>query len=267
MSEKTETHKLVQAQFGPVAAAYTNSAGHANYDALQILVNRVQPRSTDRVLDIATGAGHTAIAFAPYVSQVVAYDLTPQMLEETARNATAKGLNNLTVQEGLAEALPYENGAFEIVTCRVAGHHFADVKRAVAEMARVTRPGGQVIVVDTTVPEDEVLDQEINYIEKQRDPSHVQNYRPSEWQKMFAEVGLKVTFVERDQYTDQGRMNFANWTARMRTPAQTVRELAQLFRQASPALQETLEIEISGDADEDIRFTLPKVTIIGTKEA
>ncbi len=265
MSETTKTHELVKSQFGPVAAAYSTSVGHANSEALQMLVEQVQPRLTDRALDIATGAGHTAIAFAPYVTQVIAYDLTPQMLEETARNAAAKNISNLSTQEGLAEALPYADNSFEIVTCRVAPHHFADIKKAVAEMARVVKAGGQVAVVDTTAPEDETLDREINYIEKQRDSSHVRNYRPSEWKAMFEAENLQVIFLEQDFYTEQGRMNFATWTARMRTPEEKVRELAGLFRQASPALQAALEIEIRGELNEDIFFNLPKVTIIGRK--
>lgn len=267
MSNETETHKLVQSQFGPVAAAYTTSASHSNQDSLQRLVALVQPKPTDEALDIATGAGHTALAFAPHFARVVAYDLTNEMLEETARNAAAKGLTNVETRQGLAEELPYPDGSFDIVTCRIAPHHFAGIKKAVAEMARVTRSGGQVAVVDTTVPEDAALDREINYIEKQRDPSHVRNYRPSEWQAMFEEAGLEVSYCELDlAASKQGRVNFAEWTARMRTPAEVVAELAGLLRKASPALQQALELQIRGDRNEDIYFTLPKVTIVGLKK-
>ncbi|NWJ95195.1 MAG: methyltransferase domain-containing protein [Chloroflexi bacterium] len=265
MSNESETHKLVQEQFGPVAAAYTLSIGHANPEALQQVVVLAQPQPTDHALDIATGAGHTALALAPHVAQVIAYDLTPQMLEETNRNATERGLANLQTQQGPAEALPFAKNSFEIVTCRTAAHHFADIKQAVAEMARVITSGGRVVVVDTTVPEDDRLDQEINYLEKLRDPSHIRNYRPSEWSTMFEEVGLKVTYLAQDHYTEQGHMNFINWTSRIRTSGEAVTELAQLFRQASPALQVALEITFRGDKDEDIFFTLPKVTIVGQK--
>jgi ubiquinone/menaquinone biosynthesis C-methylase UbiE len=265
MDNETETHKLVQAQFGPVAEAYTVSVGHANPDALQLVVELAQPQPTDRALDVATGAGHTALALAPHVAEVIAYDLTLQMLEETAHNATERGLTNLQTRQGSAEELPFADNSFEIVTCRIAAHHFANIKQAVTEMARVTTSGGRVIVVDTTVPEDETLDREINYIEKRRDQSHVRNYRPSEWRTMFEEVGLKVTYLTQDQYTEQGRMNFINWTNRIRTSPEAVTELVGLFRKASPALQTALEIEIRGEKDEDIFFTLPKITIVGQK--
>jgi len=148
------------------------------------------------------------------------------------------------------------------VTVRVAPHHFADIKKAVAEMVRIVKPGGRVVVVDTTVPEDPALDREINYIEKQRDPSHVQNYSPSVWQAMLEGAGLKIEKMWVDYYTEQGRMNFATWTGRMRTPAEVVAELDGLFRNASPALQQALDIHINGD---QIEFLLPKVTIGATK--
>ncbi len=257
-----EIHQLVQAQFGAVAAAYTTSVGHANPDALQQVVELAQPKATDRAIDIATGAGHTALAVAPHVAEMIAYDLTPQMLEETARNAAERGLTNLTTQQGAAEDLPYPDDSFDIVTVRVAPHHFADIKKSIQEMARIVKPGGRVVVVDTTVPEDPTLDREINYIEKQRDPSHVRNYSPNQWRAMLEEAGLKIEHIGVDYYTEQGRMNLATWTARMRTPAEVVAELDGLFRNASPALQQALDIHVNGD---QIEFLLPKVTIGATK--
>jgi ubiquinone/menaquinone biosynthesis C-methylase UbiE len=265
MNNEVETHQLVQAQFGKSAAAYTTSTSHANADALQQLVVLAQPQPTDRALDIATGAGHAALTLAPYVAEVVAFDLTPQMLEETARNATKKGLTNLTTRQGLAEELPYPDNSFEIVCCRIAPHHFASIQKAVDEMARVVKPGGRVVIIDTTVPEDETLDREINYIEKQRDPSHVRNYNPSEWRSMFEQTGLKITHLEYNLPLEHSRLNFADWTARMHTPAATVAELAGLLCNASPALQAALNLEISGDKNEDIFFTLPRVSVVATK--
>ncbi|MEI7555318.1 methyltransferase domain-containing protein [Candidatus Chlorohelix sp.] len=257
-----DIHKLVQAQFGPVASAYTISVGHANPDALEIVVKLAQPLATDYALDIATGAGHTAMAIAPHVAEVIAYDLTSQMLEETARNAAERNLTNLVTKQGTAESLPFPDNTFDIVTVRVAPHHFANIKSAALEMGRVVKPGGRVVVVDTTVPEDETLDREINYIEKLRDPSHVRNYRSSEWVAMLEEAGFKIFYNEVDYYTEQGQMNFANWTGRMRTPPAAVAELSALFRNASPELIQALEINLVGD---EIFFSLPKITLGGIK--
>jgi ubiquinone/menaquinone biosynthesis C-methylase UbiE len=256
-------HKRVQSQFGPVAEQYTTSAGHADPGALARVVALAQPSPGDRALDVATGAGHTALALAPAVAAVVAYDLTPAMLEEASRNAEARGLSNVATMQGTAESLPFPDQSFEIVTVRIAPHHFADIHAAVREMARVLRPGGRLVVVDTTVPEDDALDQQINQVEALRDPSHVRNYRESEWRSMLAAAGLSVALCEVDMYRERGRrMEFDAWTARMRTPPAAVAQLEGIFRNASPELREVLDIEI---IDGRIGFVLPQVTLVATK--
>jgi ubiquinone/menaquinone biosynthesis C-methylase UbiE len=256
-------HARVQAQFGAAAQAYTVSAGHSDPAMLAQVVEFARPRPDDRALDIATGAGHTALAIAPHVAAVVAYDLTPQMLEETARNVRARGLKNVATRQGAAENLPFDDASFDIVTVRQAPHHFADIRRAVREMARVVRPGGRVVVVDSTAPEDDDLDRQYNHIEKLRDPSHVRNYRPAEWRAMVEEAGLRVENLVFDYYTENGRpMDFAAWTTRMKTPPAAVEELKELFRGASRELRAALRIEIAGDA---IGFCVPQITIAAVR--
>jgi ubiquinone/menaquinone biosynthesis C-methylase UbiE len=258
-----DTHQRVRAQFGAAAHAYTTSAGHGDPAMLARVVEFARPRPGDLALDIATGAGHTALALAPHVARVVAYDLTPQMLEETRLNARARGLHNVETRQGAAEALPFVDASFDIVTVRQAPHHFADIRRAVGEMARVVRPGGRVVVVDSTSPEDDELDRQYNQIEKLRDPSHVRNYRRSEWRAMMEEAGLRIEDLVLDYYLEQGRpMDFAAWTARMKTPPAAVEELRRLFRGASPELRAALKIEIAGDA---IGFYVPQITIVAVR--
>jgi SAM-dependent methyltransferase len=258
-----DRYDAVRTTFGPAAAAYTVSAGHADAASLARLVGYASPAPGDVALDVATGAGHTALALAPHVRSVVAVDLTPEMLAETARHAARRGLANVRVQIGAAEALPFADGSFDIVTVRTAPHHFADISRAVREMARVVRVGGRVVVVDTTVPEDDALDREINAIELMRDPSHVRNYRPSEWRRMLLAAGLAITESRVDRFAEgQGRMDFDTWTRRAGTVPRAVDELRRRFREASPALVEALDIEVQGDA---IGFTLPKVELAAVR--
>src|SRR5580704_14117607 len=95
----------VQEVFGPVAANYASSKVHGNTEELGRLVALVQPKPTDRVLDVATGTGNTALAFAPYVAQVVAYDVTPRMLEQVEFGAAQRGLTNVTTLLGDACAM------------------------------------------------------------------------------------------------------------------------------------------------------------------
>lgn len=262
MTESSAIHEQVKSQFGPVAERYTTSRTHANPVELARLVRLAQPRPLDRVLDIAAGAGHAALALAPHVAEVVAYDLTDTMLDEVNRNSARRSLQNIVTMQGAAECLPFEEASFGIVTVRIAAHHFADIRKAVQEMSRVVKAGGRVVVVDTTVPEDERLDREINAIEALRDSSHVRNYRPSEWRSMLKAAGLTVIACETTMGTSGDELEFESWTTRMRTPAAAVAELERRFRTASPALRQALEIQIQ---NERITFRLPRVTLVALK--
>src|SRR5271167_683309 len=218
-TKQTTVHERVQSQFGPAAEAYGTSLVHADASALQRVVELASPKPGDAALDIATGAGHTALALAPSVARVIAYDLTREMLLETRRNAAARGLANVYTQQGPAEKLPFRDASFDIVTVRQAPHHFADVRSAIREMARVAKPGGRVVIVDSTSPEDPVLASQWDYIERLRDPSHVRNYPPGEWRAMVADAGLSVFSEEIGFATENGRpMDFAAWTKRINTP-------------------------------------------------
>jgi ubiquinone/menaquinone biosynthesis C-methylase UbiE len=260
-----DVHERVQSQFGAAAAAYTGSLVHADSNALQRLVELAAPKPRDVALDVATGAGHTALALAPHVARVVAYDLTPQMLVETRRNADARGLTNVETKQGPAEKLPFQDASFDIVTVRQAPHHFADVRSAIREMARVARPSARVVIVDSTSPEDADLASRWNHIERLRDPSHVRNYRPSEWRAMVANAGLHIFFEELGFATENGGpMDFAAWMRRIKTPPEAIEELTRLFRGASPALAEALRIEVVEGA---IFFCVPQITIAAIREA
>jgi ubiquinone/menaquinone biosynthesis C-methylase UbiE len=258
-----EIHGRVAAQFGAAANAYTVSLTHSDPAALEHVVELARPQPNDIALDIATGAGHTALALASHVAQVIAYDLTEPMLAETSRNAAARGLKNVTTRQGPAESLPFADASFDIVTVRQAPHHFADVRAAVCEMARVARSGARVIVIDSTAPEDQSLAAEWNHIEKLRDASHVRNYRPSEWREIVASAGLKIVAEEVGAASEKGGpMDFAAWVRRINTPPDAAAEVERLFRAASPALAQALRIEVIGGA---LYFRVPQFTIAALK--
>ena len=255
-------HQLVTDQFAPVAASYTTSAVHADKDALSELLTLVNPRPQDELLDVATGAGHVALTFAPYVARSVAFDLTPSMLQEAATTAKTRGIDNLETVQGLAESLPFPDGSFDIYTVRLAPHHFADVAGSVKEAFRVLRPGGKYLVVDTASPEDEVLDREIDLIERLRDPSHVRNYKGSEWKAMAEDAGFRVETLF-ENFCGTGRpMDFDEWVIRMRTPAENVIRLRALFNNASSELMKVLDVSFEGDK---IGFRLPQVNMLAIK--
>jgi ubiquinone/menaquinone biosynthesis C-methylase UbiE len=264
MPASETNYEQVKASFGPNAHQYTLSQGHGNQANLAELVARVKPNPHDRVLDIGTGAGHTAIAFAPQVASVVAFDLTQPMLEETRRNAQAKGITNLTTRQGAAENLPFEAASFELVVCRLTTHHFANLPQAVGEMARVLKPGGRLVIVDSNAPEDPELDHQLNQIELLRDPSHIRNYTEAEWRAITGAVGLQVITLEHSYYDEGGKMDFEIWTRRIGTSPENVARLDDLFRSAGSELVELLQIEYSEAA---IRFTIPLITLVAVKIA
>lgn len=263
MTDSADVHRHVQEQFGATAAAYTRSPGHGDATALAFLVSLAAPQPEDVALDIATGAGHTALAFAPHVRQVVAYDLTPAMLAETAKTATQRGLTNVVTQQGPAEELPFADASFDIVTVRLASHHFADNARAVREMARVARPGARILIIDNYGPEDPALDEQLQEIEKLRDASHVRSYTLSVWNQLLCDAGLHIEREITDRYSESARgMHFADWVTRSKTPPDRVQKLRAIFQNASPALRQLLAIDIDGD---EIWFCLPQVTLLARK--
>src|ERR1051325_5266830 len=144
----------VQEQFGASAQAYVTSEVHALGESLQVLVDEVSPQASWSALDIATGAGHCALAFAPRVGRIVATDLTDEMLATAASLAAKRGVKNFETRKADAEDLPFDAGSFDLVMCRLAFHHFPHQERAVREMARVLRSGGRLGFTDNVVVSD-----------------------------------------------------------------------------------------------------------------
>ena len=123
------------------------------------------------VLDVACGAAHAAEQAAPYVRQIVGVDVTPALLELGADRLREAGITNVLLEEGNATELPFLDASFDLVMCRGAMHHFADPGAAVAEMARVCKDGGRVVVADMVPPSAEVRDA-FDDLHRCLDPSH-----------------------------------------------------------------------------------------------
>ena len=201
--------KSVQEQFGAHARTYITSRPHAKGASLQRLVELVEPQPDWQALDIATAAGHTAFAFAPHVAHVLATDITPEMLTVAREQVAARGVDNVTVEHADAENLPYVDGRFDLLTCRIAPHHFPDIDAFLRESVRVLRPGGILAVVDNVVPAD-VAGDYVNAFEKLRDPSHGRCLSVEEWLEGYAQVGLELT----QQEVLEKQMVFEDWAAR-----------------------------------------------------
>jgi ubiquinone/menaquinone biosynthesis C-methylase UbiE len=260
---------LVQEQFGAHAAAYATSTVHAKGASLARLVELVRPEKHWHVLDVATGAGHTALAFAPHVADVIASDLTEKMLEQAAKLAAAKGITNIETAQADAEALPFAEARFDLVTCRIAPHHFPDIPTFVSEVERVLKPGGTFALADNIEPDAEstpgfvpieLRDAALIYntFEKIRDPSHSRCLGMTEWSELIEDAGLRVLHKERTPK----EMEFEPWATRMGCNAATLERLRSILLEASRALQAFLKPRTSNDA---LWFTLDEAIIIARK--
>lgn len=249
-----DTKTSVQQRFGAVAPRYVTGV-HAGGPDLEALVAAAAPRGSERVLDLACGAGHTALTLAPRVAEVVGLDLTEKMLAEARALAAGRGVANLRLERGDVEALPFPDASFDLATCRYAAHHFADPRRALGEAARVLRPGGRLLLHDVVAPELLVADTFLQTIELLRDDSHVRDHRVSEWEAMLREVGFAVRVVGAWPLA----IDFEAWVERMATPAPEVAMLRRLLERPPAAAREALAIGHPGSHD----FALPTALFEG----
>ena len=197
------------------AQAFRDSPTHREGPDLDLLVEWCEPDEGVKVLDVATGGGHVARRLREEGCTVVTVDPAPGMHPDVVSRA---------------EDLPFAQGSFDVVTCRIAAHHFEDIRHAVQEMARVTR---HLVVIEDNVFVDEAVEE----AERLRDPTHVRCYSEDEWKELLTEAGLEVEQVERfERHPD-----VEDWLARVETPpddAARVRELlADRIRDGRLALQ------------------------------
>jgi len=253
-----EKLQQVQSQFGAAAADYVTSQVHASGQDLGWIVEAAALSGTERVLDVATGAGHTAFALAPYAAEVVALDITQEMLTVAQQAASERRLHNIRFLEGNAQALPCADASFDVVACRHAAHHFPDLHQGVREWARVLKPGGKLVLVDSMAPEEPEIDAFLNEIETLRDPSHVRNHQHSEWLTILHKAGLTVSSTREWGIF----LDIPSWTQRMRTPIEVVEIIEHRLHSAPAATRERLHIE---EKDGVLAFTLPTQLIVAVK--
>lgn len=205
------------------ATAYVESDAHRDGADLDQLVAWAAGART--ALDVATGGGHVARRLREAGLEVVTCDPAPGMRADVICRA---------------ESLPFADGAFDVVACRTAAHHFEDVAASVRELARVSRD--RVLVADTTFMGDAIEE-----AERLRDPSHVRNYTEAEWRGHLEEAGLYVSEVRRLRHS----FDFASWLARTGCDGPDAEQVEALL----------------GDRVADGRLTLDKLAIRATRDA
>lgn len=238
-SAGTEPTKAETArQFGANAEAYASSPIHAHGSDLATLLGFLDLTPQSTVLDIATGAGHTAAAIAPHVKQVIAIDLAPEMIEQAEALAASRGLTNVTVTAMDVENMTFEDASFDVVTCRLAAHHFTDLPLALQQITPVLRPGGQLGLVDNVAPADPDLDAFLNHVEKLRDPTHVRLPTVGQWHRLIEDAGLVLEHDELERKTHPVK----EWIDRSGVDASVRRQVYKELLEAPSDAQKFFEI-------------------------
>jgi ubiquinone/menaquinone biosynthesis C-methylase UbiE len=239
----TDEHRArVQTQFGGNADAYVRSAGHAGGDDLERLVHWGRQRGAGRVLDIATGGGHTALAFAGFTPAVVATDLTLPMLTAARHFIMNQGVAGVHFLAADALALPFREESFGVVTCRIAAHHFPELPPAVRQVARVLRRGGSFLVEDILGHDDPEAAAFLLEVERRRDPSHVRAFRRLEWTAFLRTAGLTVideTIMEKVRVWEE-------WTKRARMSPEAKAALDRFVLDAPARCRDAFQFELDG---------------------
>ena len=188
--------EAAQAQFARQSGSY--GRGHILADVADVVdaLEKIRLPARAKVLDVAAGAGHTGLHLASLGHEVTLADLAAPMLERVREVAAERGLTVETRQHP-AEDFPYENGSFDLVTCRIAAHHFSSPDLFLRETARALRSGGWFLLIDGSVQDDQPeAEAWLHELEKLRDPSHHRLLPPRAWRSLCERHGLVVRSAE-----------------------------------------------------------------------
>jgi ubiquinone/menaquinone biosynthesis C-methylase UbiE len=213
MSTHNET---VRESFTTQAHAFAANPWVTDERRIQRLVSAARLKGTERVLDVATGPGYIAEAFAKTAREVEGMDLTEAMLGIARKRTEERGVKNISFRTGDAQKIPFEKEQFDVVVCRLALHHVQEPSKVVREMSRVCRPKGTVVVEDIFASEHRERAEYQDRWEILRDASHVRTLPLSELLQLFRDAGLETETVTT---ADDLRPEVERWLATTKTPA------------------------------------------------
>ncbi len=193
-------------------------------------------------VDVGGEAGHAAYAVAPFCARTDTIDAGASMLTVVAEEARRRGLAHLRTIRAQTARLPYPNACVDLVTCRYSAHHWLDLGAGLAEIRRILRPQGVLLVTDSAGAANPLVDTHVQTIELLRDPSHVRNRRPDEWEDALDRAGFVLNASERSRI----RLRFADWVARARTPADRIAVIRDILTRGPAGVRAVLDVQNDG---------------------
>lgn len=251
--------RAAQAQFDRRSNQYGKSHILADVSDLEDAFAGLPSSPGARALDVATGGGHTALFLLRRGYAVTACDISVEMLHRAEELAAEAGWKIHTRQHP-AESLPDADETYAVVTCRVAAHHFSAPERFGCEVARVLRPGGYLVLIDGSVPDEEPeAEAWIHAVECLRDPSHGRFLSPGRWKALLSDAGLAV----RDCRLVPFKQPDLEWYfATAATPAENRQEVLRLLATASARVREVFRL---GEEGGKIIWWWPRMTLVAQK--
>ena len=207
--------------FGTQASNFESNKYHlSKKEYVDYAIQKADPKKNDKLLEVAAGTCILGRAFSKYVSQVTCLDATPSMLEIGKSESEKENINNIIFVKGFAENLPFLDNSYDIVISRLAFHHFVNPIPIFAEMKRVLKENGKLILIDMT-PRDISLREEIDKIETIRDNSHIRELTLEEMQKLYTDNDLKLEIQESNEIP----VELKGWMELTKTPEELRKNL------------------------------------------
>lgn len=254
-----EVQRAAQEQFAKQSHRYGQGHILENVEDVREAVEKLPLPPNARVLDVATGGGHTGLYLASLGHEVTLADIAQPMLERAAKTAAARGLKVETRQHP-AEQLPYPDSSFDLVTSRVAPHHFSSPPDFIRETARVLKRGGFFLLIDGSVADDEPeAEAWIHQVEKLRDPSHHRFLTPRAWSELCEASGMKVRRAELFPFK-QPDLNWYFETAA--TSAENRKQVMELIVHAPESVRRLFKL---GEEDGKIVWWWQRLTLVAEK--
>jgi len=224
----TEHNERVQQSFTNQGNSFATQPWTADGERIARLVASAHCTGTERVLDIATGPGYIAEAFSRVAREVIGIDLTDAMLSIAESRRNERKISNLHFRNGDVRHLPFGGHEFDVVVCRFAFHHFEDPATVLAEMVRVCRHNGTILVEDMIASEHPGRAAYQDQFELLRDPSHTRSLPLSELLTVFRNAGLEVeTVAMASDLTPQAD----RWMSTTKTPPDRAAEIRSLLEE------------------------------------